>query len=192
MTSLATSLRDHPRRLQLTVAAAVLLGLVVTSWVTGVPFWTSDPVEVVGGGPPAADLAPPPIDGTKPLVRADVPATDDACRHLTAERVSAVLGAEVTQTGPCVLASASGGVTVMVETVSGAFEQAFVTEAEGWPQLPQVVSDPWSALFFIDAERSALLVDGGEHALVVRLTDATRDHSDHLDALTDLAVAALG
>lgn len=194
MASSAPTLRGQPRRRWLALGAGVVLCLAATSWVTGVPFWTSEPVEVVGGGPPPSDVAPPATDATTttPLVRADVPATDDLCGRLTPERVAGALGADVTLTGPCMLSTTSGGASVTLEIVEGAFEQAFVTEAERWPQVPEVVADPWSALFFIDADRSALLVDGGDRAMIVRLTDASRDRAGHLNALTALALAALG
>lgn len=180
------SLVSSPRRGAAVVAIAVALAALM-AYVTGEPFGTPEPIEVVGGGPP--DGIAPPVQDAEAIERPTI--ADDPCADLGDEQVSATVGVEMRSTGACVWTSTSGDALLTIETPSDPYQSTFADEANDWSQVPEVVSDPFPGLFFLDAERSALLIDGADSPLILRLVDVTRDRAEHLEALTELATAVL-
>lgn len=182
-----TPRRAGQRKIFVLMSIGVVVAAVVTSYVFGRPFWTGEPAEATGGGPPPTGFAPTEAtDGASPLMLADIPPGQEVCSRLTSAKADGVLGTTVTPDGPCGL-NGEDGVQLTVEPLDLAHLDAFVAEAESWDDAPEVVQEPWTALFFVDGERSALLIDGGDRSLVLRLVDRGRDRSEHLAALLGIA-----
>jgi hypothetical protein len=179
-----------PRWIALGVGAVVLL-LGFAYWIG----WIGSPGAVAlddGAGPPPTEVAPPfpdAKDGT-PIRRLEL-ADGEACAVLDEGDMEAVYRATFTAApteNGCTYTA--NDVQVDVELMDVAHRDAYSVEAEGWPGYAEVVYEPYYALFMLDAERSALIVDAGDRAMILRARAARLDRLGHLERLKRLIARA--